>query len=112
MALTNEGHRIASALFSLIFISLLLLKNQINSRIATQAGYISSILRPKFEEVVRMSRNNYLTYEDFAKQVRARKLQSKISLRVFLFENAIIGLPMLATTAFSIIGAAIHLNFL
>lgn len=108
----DESHRVVSALFGLLFVALLLLKNQFNSRIATQADYISSVLRPRISLFTGVPETEFLTYEDFARLVRLKKLRSRVTLRAFLFENAIIGIPMLATIGFSLFGAAIQFRWL
>lgn len=108
----NQSQRVISALFCLIYISLLLLKNQFNARIATQSYYILYVLRPGFEKLTGIAKENFLCYEDFMIKVRKKRLGKKVAVRKFVLENVIIGIPMLGTICFSFIGAIIQPNYI
>lgn len=105
LLLNNDISRIASAAVSCVFITLLILKNQYNSRIARQATYINSVIRPKLTALCGLKKPYFLEYESFAKNNREEFFKRNKILKYLTYENIVIGLPFFLTIFFSIAGS-------
>lgn len=103
--LLSEINRAAALVGSMVFLSLMLLKNNLNMRMANQARYVREVLRPRLADVARTEAEYLLSYEDAAASWRKEFFSRYQVIRALIFENMIIVIPFLATIIFCLLGA-------